>query len=48
VTVEYIDETDVVKQRRDVIELIIESDVVRGAVLRSPQIRADAMVQQRG
>jgi hypothetical protein len=48
VTVERVGEPDVVKQRRDVVKLVVEGDAVRCAVHSSPQVRADAVVQQRG
>lgn len=45
--VERVGESDVVQYRRNVVELVVKGDTVRAGVRRSPQVGADAVVQQR-
>ena len=45
VTVECVGEADVMKHRRDIEEFLVEGDAVRCAVHRSPEVRADAVVE---
>jgi hypothetical protein len=48
VAVERLREPDVVEQRRDVEQFVVEGDPVGCAVHRSPQVGADGVVEQRG
>jgi hypothetical protein len=48
VIVERLGQPEVVEQRRDVVQLVVEGDPVRPAVHHSPEVGADAVVEQRG